>query len=70
LRFDVEELAGPQGKRDRMHEVEAGHRLVGHLGVDADHLAVLKMSAWATVARNESPRGSSGARSACRVPRA
>ena len=40
VQVDVEELPGPQRLRHRVQEAEPRHRLVGDLGVHADHLRV------------------------------
>jgi hypothetical protein len=42
IEVDVEQLAVPQRLADAVHEVEAGHLLVAHLGVEPDHLVVLQ----------------------------
>ena len=40
VQVDVEQLAGLDRLRDDVEEVQAGHLLVRHLRVDADHLRV------------------------------
>jgi hypothetical protein len=64
VQVDVEQLALPQRLRDAVREVEVRHLLVPDLGVHAEQLGVLelpmKASAWPTVGRKMSPRGSFG----------
>ncbi len=43
VEVDVEELSGPEGLSDAMVEGKAGHRLVGELGVESDHLRILEL---------------------------
>ena len=42
VEVDVEQLSGVDGLRHPMHEGEAGHGLVGELGVDPHHLGVVE----------------------------
>jgi endonuclease III len=42
VEVDVEELAGLPGLGHVVQEVQPGHVLVGHLGVDAHHLRVVE----------------------------
>jgi hypothetical protein len=42
VEVDVEQLAVPEGLGDAVHEVQPGHLLVAHLGVEADHVGMLQ----------------------------
>jgi hypothetical protein len=57
-------LSRPQRLADGVDEGEAGHRLVRHLGIEADHVRVLErrdeVQRMPTVGRKMSPRGSLG----------